>query len=285
MVHRMDVIEAHARRLPPVDERWTPRPHTREELVDGLMAGKVAGVAIHPLDNVRGNIELLIEQDPDKLFGLSGMPGGLGLDDILALVEAAAGAPIDPAARTGPVHIAPEPIIAACEAMGDRLAQAAGSGERVVVATGHPIGLELLYEEIARLLAARGATILEPADGATWQAPDKPFAWRIRYHRGVALLTNHEAPKHTHAPDAMRRILAEARPDLVVADHGFAGAAIEAGVETLSVADVNDPALIVAKAQGRTQVVLVMDDNVRPADYWPCFQVVASRFPARAPSA
>ncbi len=63
-----------------------------------------------------------------------------------------------------------------------------------------------------------------------------------------------------------------------MADHGFAGAAIEAGVETLSIADVNDPALIVAKAQGRTDVVLVMDDHVAPDDYWPCFQVVAEAF-------
>jgi hypothetical protein len=63
----------------------------------------------------------------------------------------------------------------------------------------------------------------------------------------------------------------------VLADHGFAGAAIDAGVETLSVADVNDPALIVAKAQGRTDVVVVMDDNVAPGDYWPCFQAAAAR--------
>jgi hypothetical protein len=76
----------------------------------------------------------------------------------------------------------------------------------------------------------------------------------------------------------MTRMLAEARPDLVVADHGFAGAAIEAGVETISIADVNDPALIVAKAQGRTEVVIVMDDHVEPDAYWPCFQAVASRF-------
>jgi hypothetical protein len=280
MVHRMDVIEAHARRLPPPDERWVPRPHTREELVAGLLAGKVAGVAIHPLDNVRGNDELLVQQDPDKTFGMSGMPGSFGFDDILALVEAAAGASIDRDARTGPVHIAPDPIIAQCEALGDRLARAAALGERVVLATGHPIGLELLYMELARLLAGRGAKILEPADGASWQESGKPFAWRIRYHDGVAMLTNPEAPKHTHAPDAMQRILAEVRPDLVVADHGFAGAAIEAGVETMSVADVNDPALIVAKAQGRTEVVVVMDDNVHPADYWPCFQIAASRFPA-----
>jgi hypothetical protein len=74
-------------------------------------------------------------------------------------------------------------------------------------------------------------------------------------------------------------MLAEATPDLVFADHGFAGASIEAGIDTVSIADVNDPALVVAKAQGRTQVVIVMDDNVQPDTYWPCFQSIASRLP------
>lgn len=78
MTYRMDVIEAHARRLPPVDGRWTVRPHAREELLAGLRAGKAAGVAAHPLDNVRRNIELLIQQDPDKLFAMTEMPGRLG---------------------------------------------------------------------------------------------------------------------------------------------------------------------------------------------------------------
>ena len=64
-----------------------------------------------------------------------------------------------------------------------------------------------------------------------------------------------------------------------LADHGFAGAAIEAGVETVSVADVNDPALLVAKAQGRTEVVVVMDDHVAADAYWPCFQAAAAAFP------
>jgi len=78
----------------------------------------------------------------------------------------------------------------------------------------------------------------------------------------------------------MRRMLEDERPDLVLGDHGYAGAAIEAGVEAVSVADVNDPALIVAKAQGRIRIVVVMDDNVNADDYWPCFQAVAARFPA-----
>jgi hypothetical protein len=74
----------------------------------------------------------------------------------------------------------------------------------------------------------------------------------------------------------------------VVADHGFAGAAIEAGVDVVSVADVNDPALIVAHALGRGDAVVVMDDNVAPEAYWPCFQAFAARLgpqPARRRSA
>ena len=280
MAHRMDVIEAHARRLPRIDDRWTVRPHTRGELLDGLRAGKVAGVAAHPLDNVRGNIELLIEQDPDKLFAMTDMPGRFGFDEILDLIEAEAGEPIDRAARSGQVHIAAEPILSACELLGDRLAAAAAAGERVVVATGHPNGLDVLYRELAHLLADRGAKLLHPADGATIQEQGRPGPWRIRYLGDVGLVTDEVAAKHTHAGDAMHRMLEDERPDLVLGDHGYAGAAIEAGVEAVSVADVNDPALIVAKAQGRTRIVVVMDDNVNADDYWPCFQAAAARFPA-----
>ena len=52
----MDVIEAHVRRLPPLDERWEPRDYARDAWREALLAGGVAGTATHPLDNVRGNI-------------------------------------------------------------------------------------------------------------------------------------------------------------------------------------------------------------------------------------
>lgn len=272
------VIDAHVRRLPPVDERWEPRACSREELEAALLAGNVAGTASHPLDNIRANILMLIDGDPDKAFGLSGLPGGLGLDDILDLVGEEAGVAIDHDARYGPVDIAPGPIVDACAAMGDRLAEACARGERIVLATGHPVGLALLYRELDRLLTARGATVLTPAHGARWREGHLPHEWMIDHWDGVGMLTDGREPRHTHWPHAMQRMLADARPDLVVADHGLAGAAIEAGVETLSIADVNDPALIVARALGRTEVVVVMDDHVAPDAYWPCFQAVAGRF-------
>jgi histidinol phosphate phosphatase hisN-like protein len=273
----MDVIERHVRRLPPLDDRWTPRKQARAELVDALVEGEVAGTATHPLDNVRANALMLIDGDPDKLFGLSGLPGSFDLDGILDLVAAGAGAPIDREARYGPVEIAPEPILEACEALGDRLSRAAADHERVVLATGHPVGLALLYHAIDRLLLDRGAEVLRPADGERWRDRHLSHDWFIDHWGNVGMLTDGREPRHTHRPDAMLRMLDAGRPDLVVADHGFAGAAIESGVETLSIADVNDPALILAKAQGRTDVVVVMDDHVGPDAYWPCFQAIASR--------
>jgi Phosphatase len=266
-----DVIRSHVRRLPRVDERWTPRPVDRAELERGLLSGTVAGWATHPLDNVRGNALMLLDGDPDKEFGLTGLQEGMDLDRILGLVEAAAGAPIDRDARYGPVDIRPAPIVDASVAAGVRLAAACERGESVVLATGHPVGLALLYHELALFLDARGAKVLALGRGDRWRDPWLDHDWWIEHWDGVAMLSDGREPRHTHRPDAMRLMLELGKPDLVFADHGFAGAAIEAGVETISIADVNDPALLVAKAQGRTHHVVVFDDHVEPDAYWPVY--------------
>jgi hypothetical protein len=260
-----------------LDEHWRVRPSAREELARALVAGGVAGPAGHPHHNVFGNIRMLVDHDPDKLFGLTDMPEPFGFEEIVQIVGDAAGTPIDALATEGSPDINAGAVLDACEALGERWAMAARRRERVLFATGHPGDLDPLYGAIAELAAARGARIVRPAEGVSWYEAGAGHDWTIAYHGAVGMVTDGERPRHTHRPDAMERILGEERPDLVVADHGFAGAAIEAGVETLSIADVNDPALIVAKAQGRTSIVAVLDDHV-PADaYWPCFQGVAAR--------
>jgi len=267
-----DVIEAHVRRLPPLDRAsWTPREVPREELERALLTGLVAGWATHPLDNVRGNAQMLLDHDPDKEFGLTALQHGFTLDAILDLVETAAGAPIDRDARTGPVEIRPGPILEASAAAGERLQKAAADGERVVLATGHPVGLAYLYHELAAWLRTNGADVRAPAGGARWRERRLDHDWEVIYWDNVAMLSDTREPRHTHWPFAMHRILEAERPDLVFADHGFAGAAIEDGIETISIADVNDPALLVAKAQGRTDHVIVFDDHVDPNAYWPVF--------------
>jgi hypothetical protein len=275
----MDVIGSHAARLPAVDDRWTPQPFERDELIVGLLEGSVAVEEVsHPFDNVLNNIRLLVEGDPDKQFGMTGLQT-FSEREVLELVAEASGFEVDPTMTTGPVPVDPELVLRACEEVGDRLALACQRGERVTIATGHPVGLAHLYTAVGRELRARGVRTLEPADGETWREQDRPHPWRIRYLEGVAMLTDDVTARHTHSGEPMRRMLARERPDLVFADHGFAGAAIEAGVEAVSIADVNDPALLVARAQGRTRTVIVMDDNVSPVAYWPCFQAIVARLP------
>src|SRR6266550_5870099 len=270
--------EPNLARLPKADHRWEPRPHPREELLNAILAGGMSGVVSHPLDNVLWKIGLLCEGDNRSQFGLSGVCD-LSEAEVLRLVSEASGWTPDPNSRFGPFRVAAERVLAECERVGDRLALACWRGERMILATGHPSGLPLLYIEVGRELAKRGVELLTPFDGVPFQDGHKGRR-EIRYFHDVAMLVGHGNTLHTHNSRPMELMLEEGpRPDLVFADHGFAGAAIEAGIDTVSIADVNDPALIVAKALGRTEVVIVMDDNVRPEAYWPCFQAIAARLP------
>jgi hypothetical protein len=76
--------------------------------------------------------------------------------------------------------------------------------------------------------------------------------------------------------EAMLDELAGDAPDLVIADHGMAGAAIEQGLPTLSIADVNDPALPLAQARGLTDAVLAIDDNLAPRLFVPVTAAILS---------
>jgi len=257
---------------------WRRNDHDPAELARALVAGRVAGPETsHDRRNVRWKIERLCEGDPDLQFGIRGLAGS-DPDEVLRLMADAAGFDPDPDLWDGPTPVDPWKVLAACDGAGERLALAAEQGERVLLATGHPAGLPLLYAATGELLVEHGAKLLRPLDGESWREDGSHR--EIRYFHGVAALTSRAHPLHTHRPEPMQRLLEDVTPDLVFADHGFAGAAIDAGIDTISIVDVNDPAPVVARALGRTEHVIAMDDNVRPEAYWPCFQAIAARFPA-----
>ncbi len=264
--------------LPGTGGRWEPQPYDRDELAAALVHGCVAGkVTSHDRRNVRWKLHLLVEGDPLSQFGLTGLsggpPDGPSFEEVLALMGDAAGFDPDPSIHDGPTPIDPYRVLDACEAAAEPLARVASNGGSALIATGHPGGLLLLYQALGGLLERGGAKLLEPLDGFAWQHND--HRREIRYLGGVAAYTNRADMLHTHSSEPMELLLAECEPDLVIADHGLAGAAIQAGVETISIVDVNDPAPVVARAQGRTRHVICMDDNVRPEAYWPCFQAMA----------
>jgi histidinol phosphate phosphatase hisN-like protein len=208
------------------------------------------------------------------MFGLD-LANDWTFNEIFALMVKRCGVSPDPAHQYGADTIDPDLTIDALEAMAARLAESAQRRERVLLATGHPAGLMPVYLALARALRARGCRVLTPAAGWSYLA-DTPYGARsrhIRYIEGVAALSDGGGLHHTHDPDAMRAILdalpAEDWPDLAIADHGWAGAAGQAGIATIGFADCNDPGLFAGEAEGKIDIVVPLDDNVHPHHYTP----------------
>jgi len=256
-------------------------------LVEHLVASGLAGSVATPVQSCVENSRRLAAGEPDYTFGLSDWRDAAYeeiLDALRACGVALAGADggsEDPGATP---FVDPSFAAAAVHRHRRTLADVAEVGGRVLFASGHAFALLPHYSALARALTGAGCTVIEPLNGQHHpvQTPEGEPA-SIRYFDGVASLVSHGGLLHTHRPDYMELMLTElggpAGVDLVVADHGFAGAAIEAGIPTLSIADVNDPALPLAQARGRTEGVLVIDDGLNPALYEPLTDVMLAGFP------
>jgi Phosphatase len=237
------------------------RAPTRAELVAQLVAARIAGVVATPRANSVRHMQLLAQGDPDKLLGLD-LGDRWPLDRVLALMARRSGAPAEPEQPGGGDYIDPERTVAALDRMAARLRRAAADRARVLLATGHPGGLLGTHLAIATALAAAGAELVSVPAGITTGEGD------VRQAGGVAMLQAGGGLRHTHSPEPMRLVLtalaAAGRPlpELVVADHGWAGAAGQHGIDTVGFADCNDPALFVAEAEGTVEVTVPLEDNV-----------------------
>jgi hypothetical protein len=241
-----------------------------------LVASRIDGdVATTREDNLL-KYGLLAARVPKAMFGLE-PAGRWSLDEVLGLMVEKAGVSPDPAYLRGTDRIDPDLTLAALDRMAEHLARAGRDRARVLLATGHPAGLLVVHLAVAAALRAAGATLLTPGSGFAWQSATR---WgtvdrHVRYVDGVAVASNRGDLSHTHSAQPMRGVLAALRdageplPGLVVADHGWAGAAGQAGLTSVGFADSNDPALFVGEAEGTVAVSVPLDDNVPPHLYAP----------------
>ena len=256
-------------------------------LVEHLVASRLAGSVATSVQSCVDNSRQLVAGNLGYTFGLTDWCTASYDDAIAALRACGVALVYDSGSAEDPLATAfVDPSFAAAAVHRQRriLAEIAAGRGRVLLATGHAFALLPHYSALARALQAAGCTILEPLNGEHHpvETPEGEPA-SIRYFDGVASLVLHGGLLHTHRPEYMELMLAEVGGadgvDAVIADHGFAGAAIEAGVETLSIADVNDPALPLAQARGRTEGVLVVDDGLNPVLYEPLTAVMLDGFP------
>lgn len=244
--------------------------HLRRHLVSAGLAGSVATSPQSTLTNCGK----LLAGDDRYHFGLSDWRTASFLEAVEAVRRSCGGDPGGQDDLDGPGFIDPDAALSMIELHRTRLRDFADhGGGRVLLATGHPTGLLPHYGAIARGLQAAGAELLAPLDDVTVRMePTTGRKRAIRFLDAVACITDGGSLLHSHRSDYMEAMLSGLGgdvPDLVVADHGMAGAAVEAGIPTLSIADVNDPALMLAQARDRTDAVLPIDDNLAPRLFVP----------------
>jgi hypothetical protein len=238
----------------------------REDLVRHLVDSRIAGDVATPRAGNVGNIDKMLRRDWDYHFGLE-LDRPWTADEILGVMAKRVGINPNPARRTGADRIDPDRTADALEAAAELLRSAAAARAPVFVATGHPTGVLSLHLAVAAALAGAGCRLLAAPDGLA-----VPGHGRIRSLGGVAMLSNGADFLHTHAADPMQRVLAgwgADRPALVLADHGWAGAAGQAGLTVIGLADTNDPAMFVGAEEGKVAVAVPLDDNVAPDLYAP----------------
>lgn len=251
-------------------------PPTRDALVNYLVRTGIAGNVATPRDDNLRHYLRLAQGNPYYALGLV-FERSWNYAEILQLMAKRCGVVADEDYRRGVDTINPERTVDALESAAQRIGEAIQQGQRVLFATGHPDSLLFAYQEWARALESCGVDRVSAA-GAGFEyrlaRTDRGSRRRVvEWAAGVAYVTDGREPRHSHHPDGMHGILADlARtdwPDLVVADHGFAGAAGQAGLDVIGFADCNDPGLFVGEAEGRIHTAVPLDDGYAPEYYAP----------------
>ncbi len=251
-------------------------PDERAALRAHILASGLSGETRTSRANSVENAIKLADGDPDKALGIGAR--GRDAEGVMRAVADLCGCSPSLQDRDGGGVIDADATLDGLAAVGDRLEQAARAGERLLIATGHPTGLMSMYQGLAKGLAVAGCKLETPLEDVTLHTTKKGRDYRVRYLDAVACLCDAAHLLHTHESFYMDAMLDEVDPpDLVLADHGWAGAAIARGLDVACFTDVNDPAIAVAKADGLVRNVVPLDDNLRPSVYDPLRDYLLAR--------
>ncbi|MDT0443250.1 phosphatase [Streptomyces johnsoniae] len=241
---------------------------SRSELISHLVNTRIAGEVATPRENNLAHYRELANGNRYFWLGLEFGDRWADEQDVLAVMAERCGVDGDPEHRQGQDTIDPELTVDGLDRAATLLRKAAVGSRRVLVATGHPGGLLDVHSRTAAALTAAGCELVRVPIGLT---ADEGVVTQLAdvavWERGATLW-------HTHSPQPMAEILdalpqeGQALPDLVIADHGWAGCAAQYGIDTIGYADCNDPALFLGEAEGTLSVCVPLDDHVTNARYY-----------------
>ena len=167
--------------------------------------------------------------------------------------------------------IAPDRTIEAIDAAVARLVAVAGDGGRIAVATSQPASLLPLARAFAQVATVAGGEVLVGDEYRLSDRGDRALWW----HDQVAVVAEDGALVRDDGLEAGDDwLFAVGRPDLVVADRGFAAAGLAAGHETIALADFDALALGLAQRRGLPVRLVPLAMGCPPSAYAPLIEAV-----------
>ena len=255
-----------------------------DEVQRALAAAGITGPhQSHSRHNNISKIRACVSGDEDGCFGLSGMTLQ-SEEEVLGYLAQLTGCSPDLADLSGFDTIDPVLTVKGIVEAARRLRDAADGGAVLLTVTGHPTGMLEHHIRVVDAYRRAGGKVLRLREEERLGTGAKRHA-EVRYIGGVGCLADWGSLKHTHSAAPMEALLeADPWPDIVLGDHGFAGAAIERGIPTVAVMDINDPALAVAWGEGKDVTIIPMDDNRAPRLYepsWTLFEHILAGGPVQ----
>jgi hypothetical protein len=246
------------------------------EVREALIAAGITGP--HQSHSRSGSISkihsLLEGLEPEATFGLPGLDK-YSAGEILGFMAELTGCSTDIADTTCEDFIDPERTMAGLLGAGRRLRDEARRGGSLLAVTGHPTGMLEFYVRVMDAFVRAGGKQVRLREGEQLPIGSRGQTREVRYVCGVGCVADWGSLRHTHSPSAMEALLQEDPwPDLVLGDHGFAGAALAREIPVVAVVDINDHALAIAAAEHRDITIVPMDDNRPPRLYEPAWTLV-----------
>jgi hypothetical protein len=160
-------------------------------------------------------------------------------------------------ASSEPCYIDPEHTISRLITGYHRLEAVAHDHGRILFTTAHPGSMLSFYRILADHFTELGAEVVRLEQPVP--APDRRWLDDLG---GVIVLSDEGNLMHTHSGNGMKEFIKSHKPDIILADHAFAVAAINSDRPTVAIFDVDDPAIpILAHANPDTVVAVPMNDN------------------------
>jgi hypothetical protein len=263
-------------KLPDQARERTPavprQPSRRERLKDAHVAGKSARFT---RDDVQRVVRSLVRGDTTYSLGVPGFTN-LTMEHAHTAIGIVYGWDGE---GTRP-RIDPQSTLNGFERASERILEVAGGGGRLAFATARPASLLGVYRALAIAAADAGGMVLEAPQSSRIDHGRSRLWWLD----GVAAVTDGEnLLAHSSAAAADELLFVLPRPDLVVADGWFAGAALAAGLEVVAAADLDAVALAVAAWRGMAIRVVPLDECRPPHAYRPLLEALGDAVIARGP--